>query len=137
MPLIKMLKMFGSSIDSLWSTLPITVCQLYIKLVFRLIMQPVSNGEATFCLFPEEGPVGDCVKDHPEISLIHTESNSVLKGCQVHESKLNIPDYLLVLFVLENGFQWDVLHCLYREQGEAEQPVVSRVVFLLKCNKYK
>ncbi|XP_059684163.1 nesprin-1-like [Gavia stellata] len=79
-------------------------------------------------LFQRESPVGDGVKGRTEVRIIHRDSNFVIKGCQISESKLNIPDYFLVLFILENGFQGDVLHDLSREQGIWMAGVIFPVV---------
>lgn len=64
-----------------------------------LVFNPCNSPfiQPPFSLLPEEGPVGESVKGHAEFSLINRDSNFVIKCCQASESKLNIPDNLLVL----------------------------------------
>lgn len=50
-----------------------------MQLIFSPPNSPFIQPELSLLL--EEGSVGDGVKGHAEVSLIHRNSNSVIKGC--------------------------------------------------------
>ena len=62
--------------------------------------------------------------------LVVQEDQISQAGPAFHEPMQTGPDHLVVLYVSQDGLQNDLLHNLHWHQGQADRPVVPRILLL-------